>query len=252
MKIKVLSSGSKGNCTYIECGNTRFLIDMGITLSKLKGELQEISISIDDIDFIILTHTHSDHIKGLKALLSKSNIKLYTTSLIYEKLIEKMNIDTFHMINEEFDYNNINIKLLPLSHDVICYGFVVSYEKNKLVYITDTGYLNRRYFDEINNCDIYIIESNHDEKMLMGGNYPHVLKQRIIGDYGHLSNAMSASILRRIIGPRTKYIILAHLSEENNLKELAEEEMKKNLKDFDFRNLIIADQYLSTETVEIV
>lgn len=253
MNIKILASGSKGNCTYIQTQNTKFLIDIGISFLQLKNELHNMSVNVDDLDFIILTHTHSDHIKGLKTLLSKTKIKLYIVSDLLEKLKDKIVLESVCLVQDSFEYNEINIRLFPLSHDVPCYGFCIEYQNSKLIYITDTGYLNRRYFDMINNADMYIIESNHDEKILMDGNYPYILKQRIIGDKGHLSNNMAASILRKVVGPNTKYIFLAHLSEENNTKKLAYNETKNILEETNFNidNLVITDQYLSTEMVEI-
>lgn len=253
MRIKVLASGSKGNCTYVECGDNKFLIDIGISFLQVKKELIDISVDINDLDFILLTHTHSDHIRGLKTLLSKIQIKVYVTEEIFDELKTKFDFDSFHLIYEEINYNGIYIKLLPLSHDVSCYGFNITYEGKNMTYITDTGYLNRRYFDIISNSDIYVIESNHDEKLLMDGTYPYILKQRIIGDKGHLSNVMASNILKKIIGHKTKYIFLAHISEENNTKQLAYEQTKRILEEseFNIENLIITDQYLSTEMVEI-
>lgn len=254
MRVKILASGSKGNCTYVECGSTKFLIDVGINFLQVKKELEAISVDINSLDFILLTHTHSDHIKGLKTLVSKTNIKVCASLELIEELKDKFNLQYVTIIYDCFDYKGIDIKLIPLSHDVPCYGFNIKYEDNKLVYITDTGYLNRRYFSMISNADVYIIESNHDEKILMNGNYPYILKQRIIGDKGHLSNSMAASILKKVIGYRTKYIFLAHLSEENNTKELAFDEFAKCLQetDFDIERLIVTDQYLSTGMVEIL
>ena len=254
MRIKVLASGSKGNCTYVECGDNKFLIDIGISFLQVKKELIDISVDINDLDFILLTHTHSDHIKGLKTLLSRTKINVCASLELIEELRDKFNLQCVTVIYDYFEYKGIDIKLIPLSHDVPCYGFNIEYEYNRLVYITDTGYLNRRYFDMISNADIYIIESNHDEKILMGGNYPYILKQRIIGDKGHLSNGMAASILKKVIGPRTKYIFLAHLSEENNTKQLAFDEFVKSLREtnFDLERIIITDQYLSTGMVEIL
>ena len=248
MKVKVIASGSKGNCTYIECGNIRFLIDIGINYLQLNKALEEINVSINEISFILITHTHNDHIKGLATLLKKTNIVLYSTTNIYEKLSETIEIRNYHVVDQFFSYDGI----FPLSHDVECYGFIIKYDDKELVYITDTGYLNKRYYDILKNKDIYIIESNHDEKMLMDGPYPYILKQRVISDKGHLSNRYTGKFLNKTIGINTKYIVLAHLSENNNTEELALEQIEDELKNNSFKTkIIIAKQHIETEMVEI-
>ena len=253
MKIKVLASGSKGNCTFIECGNVKILIDAGISYLQIKKTLEEDSINIQDIDIVLVTHSHNDHIKGLATLLNKTDITLCTHSTVYEELISKMNIPKFHLIDLEYMIDSIEIEAIPLSHDVPCYSYKITYDGKSLVYITDTGYLNKKYFSKIKNKDVYIIEANHDETMLMDGPYPFILKQRIISDRGHLSNLTTGRILSKIIGPKTKYIFLAHISEHNNTKELALEQVRRQLQieNIEFNNFIITDQYVSLDMVEI-
>lgn len=253
MKVKVLASGSKGNCTYIECDDTKILIDAGISYQQIKASLEEINVSINDIKILLLTHSHNDHIKGLSTLLKKTNITLFLAASVYEDIYKKITIDNFHIIEDEFVLGKIEIKPFHLSHDVSCYGFIISHNNKELVYITDTGYLNKKYYPMLSNKDIYIIESNHDEKMLMDGPYPFILKQRIIGDKGHLSNLTTARILSNIIGPKTKYVFLAHISEHNNLKELALNQVKDYIKNsgIEFENYIITDQYIALDMVEV-
>ena len=253
MKIKVIASGSKGNCTYVECGETKFLIDIGISFLQVQSELRNDNINLKDLDFILITHSHTDHIKGLASLLKKTNATLYTSSSVYETLIKTIEINNFHICDSFIEYEGIEIETFPLSHDVDCYGFLIKYNNRELVYITDTGYLNKRYFDMLRNKDVYIIESNHDEKMLMDGPYPYILKQRIISDRGHLSNSTTGGILKKLIGDNTKYVFLAHISEHNNTKDLVLEQVKQKLKDLDFDEgkLILTDQYLSLEMIEV-
>ena len=131
--------------------------------------------------------------------------------------------------------------------------YIIKYNEHELVYITDTGYLNKRYFPRIKNKDVYIIEANHDEVMLMNGPYPFILKQRILSDKGHLSNEATANILLKLVGSRTKYIFLAHISEHNNTKELALKTVTDKLDEINFNhdNIILTDQYISLEMVEV-
>ena len=131
------------------------------------------------------------------------------------------------------------------------YGFIIGDSENRVLYLTDTGYINRKYFKQSENLDAYIIESNHDEKMLMEGPYPYILKQRVISDKGHLSNKYTGRYLNKTIGERTKYIVLAHLSENNNTPELALEQVTEEIKDKYNNRIIIAKQHEETEMVEI-
>ena len=254
MKIKVLSSGSKGNCTFIQCGTFRFLIDIGITCSQLKSMLSEIDIVPEQIDAIFITHSHKDHIKGLATLLKTVKaIKVYTIKEVYIELIQNVFIENYINIDETIEVDGTSVEVIRTSHDVPSCAYIFRYLKNELVYITDTGYLNRKFFPRITNKQVYIIETNHDEKMLMEGSYPYILKQRIISDKGHLSNSTSAKILRKVIGEKTKYIFLAHISEHNNTKELALEEVKRELlhTDFNLENIIVTEQYVSLEMIEV-
>ena len=253
MKIKVIASGSKGNCTYIECGNKKFLIDVGINYLQIQNALRDINVDVKDIDFVLITHNHNDHIKGLGAFLKKTEAVLYAPTKIYENLCKTIEIKNYHVFEKFIEIDNIEINSFSLSHDVECYGFLIKFDGKELVYITDTGYLNNRYFDLLSNKDVYIIESNHDEKMLMDGPYPYILKQRIISDRGHLSNSTTGLILRKIVGKRTKFVFLAHISEHNNTKEIALEKVVEKLKeiDFDESKIIITDQYIPLDMIEV-
>lgn len=252
MKIKVLASSSKGNSTYIESGNTKLLIDVGVSYPYLLRELEQISISPLDLDGILITHTHADHIKGLQSLVKRTNIKVYTIEEMIPELIEKIpqsNIQSLSAITEIKDFK---VEYIRTSHDVVSVGYILEDNHSSLVYITDTGYINRKLFNKISNKKIYILESNHDEKMLMNGPYPYILKQRILSDKGHLSNHTAASYLKDIVGDNTEYIVLAHLSEHNNTVELAYQATKEILDENHLeKTLIIAKPNESLETIEV-
>lgn len=253
MKIKVIASGSKGNCTLVICDDTKILIDIGITLAYLKNSLDNINIDIDSIDGILISHIHSDHIKGLTQLVKKHKIKIYASAELLYDLVKIVPIDTIVVVDNKFMINDVEVTLIETSHDVTSYGFIIGYNNKEAVYITDTGYINKKHYKTTMNKDIYVIESNHDEEMLMNGPYPYHLKQRVIGDKGHLSNRYTGKYLTKVIGDNTKYILLAHISENNNTYELALEQVKEEMQDssFDFNNIIVAYQNEETKMIEV-
>ena len=251
MKVKVLASGSKGNTTLVDCGNTKLLIDVGISFLKIKNLLEKENVQIDDIDGILISHNHSDHINGLSSFIKKTKIMIYVTESMFISLGDIVPRDRCIIIDDSFNINDINIELVHTSHDApASFGFIIEHNNKTLVHITDTGYINRKILNKILNKNIYVIESNHDEAMLMDGPYPRFLKERVISDIGHLSNKTTAGYLRKIIDENTKYVILAHLSETNNTKELAIEENKKLIENNDIK-LLVADQNEGSELVEV-
>lgn len=222
MIIKTLASGSKGNCSIILCDNTKILVDIGISYLKLKRKLEELNLSLNDFSALLITHAHTDHIKGLSSLTKNTNLKIYIPKEMYKDLEEQIHHNNIEFITDNFQIENVSIELIHTSHDASAsVGYIMTYQNKGLVYVTDTGYINRKYLEKMKKKDIYLIESNHDEKMLMEGPYPYYLKQRVISDVGHLSNKTTAKYLETLIGDNTKYIILAHLSEKNNTEQLA-------------------------------
>lgn len=253
MKIKIIASGSKGNSTFIESKNTRILIDAGVNFSRIKSTLEDINVDPNTLDGIIISHTHSDHIGGLSSVIKKINVPVFIKEELYndiKKIIPKDNIVIIE--DQNITIGDIDIEIINASHDVPAFGFIVSDSKRKILYLTDTGYINRKYYNKLENLDAYIIESNHDEKMLMEGPYPYILKQRVISDKGHLSNRYTGRFLCKSIGDKTKCIVLAHISENNNTEELALEQVKEELKSVNYnKKFVIAKQHIDTEMVEI-
>lgn len=254
MKVQTLASGSKGNCTLVTCGKLSFLIDLGIQYLPLKNSLEKIKIDPLSIPFVLITHTHKDHIKGLASFIKKTNAKVYIPEGMYNEIKEIIPDSNIIIIDDDFYIEDLHIELMHTSHDVACsVGFFITYQEKTLVYVTDTGYINRKYLKRMHNKNIYIIESNHDEEMLMDGPYPYYLKQRVISDKGHLSNATTARYLKEVIGEDTKYIILAHLSEKNNKEALAYETVTEKLNETQYTNqtVLIARQNEESPYIEV-
>lgn len=251
MKVQTIASGSKGNCTIVLCNDTNLIIDMGISYLTLKNSLEENSLSFDNFNGILITHCHKDHTKGLSSLIKKTNIPVYIPEKMYDSIKEYVPYPRCIIIDDEFYINDVKINLLHTSHDAPCsVGFIIRNNDKSLVYITDTGYINRKILNNIVGKDCYIIESNHDEVMLMDGPYPRFLKERVISDKGHLSNITTAKYLKKIVGKNTKNIILAHRSETNNTEEKILEainnaELDKNI------NIYIARQNEEGPLIEV-
>lgn len=251
MKVQTIASGSKGNCTIVLCNDTNLIIDMGISYLTLKNSLEENSLSFDNFNGILITHCHKDHTKGLSSLIKKTNIPVYIPEKMYDSIKEYVPYPRCIIIDDEFYINDIKINLLHTSHDAPCsVGFIIRNNDKSLVYITDTGYINRKILNNIVGKDCYIIESNHDEVMLMDGPYPRFLKERVISDKGHLSNITTAKYLKKIVGKNTKNIVLAHRSETNNTEEKILEainnvELDKNI------NIYIARQNEEGPLIEV-
>ncbi len=233
------------------CDNTNLIIDMGISYLTLKRSLEENSLSFDNFVGILITHNHKDHTSGLASLIKKTNLNVFIPQEMYESLKEYVPYEKCIFLEDKDKINDVEIELIHTSHDApYSVGFIIEYNNKSLVYVTDTGYINRKYLNKMVNKDMYIIESNHDEIMLMDGPYPRFLKERVISDKGHLSNKTTAGYLRKIIGPKTKNILLAHLSEKNNTEEKALEALNSEIIEENI-NIGIARQHEESEMIEV-
>lgn len=253
MRTIVLGSGSKGNSTLLIEDNLKILIDVGFSYPKMKMLLEQYNYEPSCIDAILITHTHKDHIAGLASFVKKNHVKVYVNNKIYHQLYGIIDDNKLVLVDNEFNINNLVITLIKTSHDSEgSVGFLIEDDEKSLVYITDTGYLNQKNLRKIVNKNIYIMESNHDVAMLMNGPYPHILKQRVLSDKGHLSNELAGNYLRDIIGINTKKIVLAHLSETNNDAQLAFNTNKEILGDkISNIELLVASQEETLDLGEI-
>lgn len=214
MRMDLLCSGSKGNSCIIRDRDTKILLDCGSTKRYLMQTMDDVGVDVPSLDGVLITHTHKDHV---------SQIKQFKELPIYSYCdIKDINDHRIVRPGESFEIGTLRITVIGLSHDSPnTVGYVIESPEEKLVYITDTGYIPNRYKPYLEDADYYIFESNHDIKQLMDTSRPLFVKQRILGDSGHLCNEDSARNLTQIINTRTKEIVLAHLSQEANHPQLA-------------------------------
>lgn len=250
MKVIVLSSGSKCNTTYIETQTTKILIDIGNTCKYITEKLSTIGVTLGEINAILITHTHTDHIKGLKTFTNNYSAPIYITEKMHPKIPY---VKQYKYIESSLiTIRDIKINIIKTSHDAEdSVGYIINNNDKSIVYITDTGYINKKYHPMLSNRDIYIMESNHDVEMLNNGPYPFPLRQRILSDKGHLSNHDSAKYIGDFIGPKTTNIVLAHLSHENNTPELAKETLLAKLQELNMTQIHI-DIALQDQETEII
>ena len=232
-----IASGSSGNCIYVGSDATHLLIDAGISGKRTEAGLEELGISGRDLDGIFITHEHADHISGLKVLARKYEIPLYATRGTIDA-IKKMKsggeIDSDLWVEVKEDLRlalkDLTVYPLRISHDAAQpVAYRIGYGNRRVAVCTDLGEYNDYTVECLKGLDAILLEANHDVNMLQVGPYPYPLKQRILGKRGHLSNENSGRLLSRILHDGMKYISLGHLSQENNLPELAYEAVRMEI-----------------------
>lgn len=254
MKICVLASGSEGNSTYIETSNSKILIDIGTNLKYITEKLNELNVQPQEINYILISHTHDDHIKALKTFIRKNKPQICLTHKMLFDIDILKDYDNLLIFEDEIILPDCQIKSIKTSHDTSdSRGFIVTENNKSVVYLTDTGYLNHKYFKHLSNREVYLIESNHDIEMLINGPYPKWLKDRVVGPYGHLSNKDSSIYMSKLIGPNTQKILLMHLSHKNNTEKLALNTIKETFKENEivFDNINCARQKEKSEVFVI-
>ena len=229
MKVFILASGSNGNATFVETKDQKILIDDGLSFKNFLSRMNECMCDVKDIDSLFITHEHYDHISGLKMLFKRLQVNCYLTQGTYQGLnqdtkdvMASQNIN-FIKKGEELIFGNTKVTIIQSHHDARePIGLVVEEEDKKIVYITDTGFVEQTFYPKLKDADMYIMESNYDVELLWSSNRPFELKKRIDGDYGHMSNEASAVLLAKLIGPKTKRIVLAHISDDCNYYHVPE------------------------------
>jgi phosphoribosyl 1,2-cyclic phosphodiesterase len=246
LQFSVLASGSTGNAIFVETEEHSFLVDAGLSGKQMEGLFQHIGRDIGKLSGILVTHEHSDHIKGVGILARKYNLPIYAnekTWLAMDGLIGQVPVDQkFHFDMEAVKtFGSLDIQSFGVSHDAADPMFYVFHHNGKkLVLITDTGYVSDRMKGLISNAEAYVFESNHDVQMLRMGRYPWNIKRRILSDVGHVSNEDAALAMSEVAGDRTKSFYLAHLSQDNNIKDLARMSVAQTLES---RGIIVGEEF---------
>lgn len=258
MKFCTISSGSKGNMVYIETETTKVILDVGISFREANIRIQEKDINFEDIDAIIISHEHSDHVRFLGTFLKKTKAVLYINELSFNNLsyTVKSTLDNikvkFIEENKIYKIKDLEILTLKLSHDSAnIFGFIFIEGNKRLAYITDTGFLPLQYINILKDIDALIIECNHDITMLMESNRSLDLKHRILSPKGHMSNHICLQILLSILNERHKIVMLAHLSEDCNSIELVESDVINEAKKICNTKIEIASQWEASNIYQI-
>ena len=236
MRMCSIASGSSGNCIYIGSEQSHILIDAGISGKRVEAGLNSLELTGADINGILITHEHSDHIKGLGVLARKFGIPIYgtpgTISAMKEAGLGKMDEELFHEIraDEKFYIGDLQIDPFCVSHDAAePVAYRVNCDGKSMAVATDLGHYTDDIVERLKGLDVLLLEANHDIQMLEVGGYPYYLKRRIAGDKGHLSNETAGKLLCKVLHDNLKSIQLGHLSKENNYAELAYETVKLEL-----------------------
>lgn len=227
MEFCSIYSGSSGNCLYVATDNTKLLVDSGRTGKKIQEGLKEIGVNPEEINALLITHEHDDHIKSAGILSRRFNIPIYANTKTWEAMtgvlgkISEENIKIFEGY-DPFEIGDILIKPFQIPHDAASpcgYSFINNGKKISVA--TDIGYVTDEIKNNIMNSDLILLEANHDIEMLKIGPYPYPLKRRVLSDKGHLSNEDAGKAIVEILKGKTKKVILGHLSNTNNYPELA-------------------------------
>ena len=226
MKLSSLASSSEGNCIYVGTKKTNVLVDCGVSAKRIENSLSELDLTVPEFDGILITHEHTDHIKGLGVIARRYGLPIFATGKTIDAIFDYKNLgkvdkSLFHSIEADkpFEIGDMKVNASHIWHDAadpVCYSFYSEEGAKASIY----------------DSDILFVEANHDVNMLQVGRYPYYLKRRILGKQGHLSNERCAELIEEVATPKTKKVYLGHLSKENNYEKLAYETVKISLHNF--------------------
>lgn len=234
MRLCSIASGSSGNCIYAGTETTHILVDVGISGKRTEQGLNTLGLTCKDIDGVFITHEHIDHISGLGVIARKHEIPIYATKGTIEaikktKSVGAIDEELFCPVNadEKLTVKDMTLNPMQISHDAAePVAYRISHGNKKVAVITDLGTYNDYTVECLKGMDALLLEANHDVNMLQVGPYPYYLKQRILGNRGHLSNELSGRLLSALLHDKMQAVVLGHLSKENNLPELAYETVR--------------------------
>ena len=256
MRVCLLASGSKGNSLFVESGKTKFLIDAGLSAREILHRLSKIGIESSELNAVFISHEHTDHIRGAGTLARRLGIPVvisYSTHSQSREIFRRNEVIEFES-GCSFTFRDMLIDPFPITHDTEDpVGFVIDGPTGRIGVATDLGIATRLVQEKLKGCRALVLESNHDEDMLLNGPYPWHLKQRIKSRHGHLSNDDAAALLGKLVNPDLDGVFLAHLSEVNNDPEMARAAFRKML---DNQNvccprLVVGNQYTASELLKI-
>ena len=228
MKFCSLYSGSSGNSLFVQGKETKILVDAGVSVKKITEALESIDVNIKEINAIIVTHEHIDHIKSIGTLANKYDIPIYANlgtwnGIDNEQKVSKIEKRNYFKIGEEFEIGDLKINSFSTSHDAMdsC-GFTINHDGNKIAIATDLGQMTNEVSNSLRNSKFVLLESNYEPELLRYCSYPYILKRRIAGEKGHLSNIEAGKEISKLVEYGLENVMLGHLSKESNFPELAQ------------------------------
>ena len=225
LKFCSLFSGSSGNCQFIRTEKTTILVDAGLSGKKIQQEIINIGENPKSIDAIFITHEHLDHVQGAGILSRRFDIPIYANEETWDamnSIIGEVKSHNIKIITDDVEVGDLFVEAFDICHDSVKpVGYNIYYKNRKISMVTDTGCINDNIVNSIKNSDLLLIESNHDEDMVLIGPYPWPLKRRVLGEFGHMSNDTAGNLITRAIRRGTEIVLLGHLSKENNFPQLA-------------------------------
>lgn len=254
VEFATIASGSSGNSVYIGTKHTKILIDAGLSGKKIEQGLKDLNLTGYDLSAIFVTHEHIDHVDGVGVLSRRYNLPIYATEGTWHCMPSKVGAiaekNKFYVYNEEnCIINDLCIHPFSIPHDAAePVGYSIRVDNCKIAVATDMGHVTKTVLENLRDCNAILIESNHDVEMLKTGSYPYQLKQRVLGNNGHLSNETAGKLLACIMNDKLSYAFLGHLSAENNTPSLAFSTVKNILNEYGieigtYLNLFLAPRY---------